>query len=282
MTHPTPSDMLAMVDRLRERRPRDNSADDWLYAKVANMIEDLAQPAAATTEKLVARLLDQAALSMLGDDTRSLLRQAAEIIRARPAPLNTDNSQFTDRSDSDGVYRTRPRNLYAQPAPLSVPAEPFETTAKERLAWSRRYEPERFLSRLLRDFDRAMIAAAPDSQTGSQWRTIETAPKDRWLITWREGEKHTSIASKREWPDGEAEWISGDGSTTITHHSYAPPTHYLMPPPAPDIRSEDAQDKWREFCKGCPHPGYCAGKRECYYGKPAGLESQTETKEEEA
>ena len=123
---------------------------------------------------------------------------------------------------------------------------------------------------------------APDSQTGSQWRTIETAPKDRWLITWREGEKHTSIASKREWPDGEAEWISGDGSTTITHHSYAPPTHYLMPPPAPDIRSEDAQDKWREFCKGCPHPGYCAGKRECYYGKPAGLESQTETKEEEA
>ncbi len=56
-----------------------------------------------------------------------------------------------------------------------------------------------------------------------EWQPIETAPAELWLVTCREGERYASIAST---PDGE-EWCATDGRTTVTHHTYLPPTHWL-------------------------------------------------------
>lgn len=61
------------------------------------------------------------------------------------------------------------------------------------------------------------------------WQPIETAPEGIYLRTKREGEDGENVCMYRVWPDcGEWEWIErGEGRTTVTHHSFAPPTHWM-------------------------------------------------------
>lgn len=91
------------------------------------------------------------------------------------------------------------------------------------------------LESLEKFLDAAAQAATP-SEDG--WRPASEAPDGMWVPTWREGEKHTSIASKRAWLDGDDEWCAPNGKTTVTHSTYLPPTHYFRvpPPPLPDTK----------------------------------------------
>lgn len=60
------------------------------------------------------------------------------------------------------------------------------------------------------------------------WQPEHTAPQAVWVRTKREDEGGENICVLRVWPDGEREWIerSPEGRTTITHGSFAPPTHW--------------------------------------------------------
>lgn len=60
------------------------------------------------------------------------------------------------------------------------------------------------------------------------WQPAETAPQGMWLRTKREGEAGENICALRVWPDcGDREWIErATGRTTVTHHSFAEPTHW--------------------------------------------------------
>lgn len=61
------------------------------------------------------------------------------------------------------------------------------------------------------------------------WRTIKSAPPFIWLRTRRLGEAGESLALLNLWNDGAdniREWCAPDGRTTITHGTYAPPTHW--------------------------------------------------------
>lgn len=59
------------------------------------------------------------------------------------------------------------------------------------------------------------------------WQPIETAPHGVWLKTKRDGESGQNVCMSRKWPDGTIEWIEKNGGrTTVTHHSFAPPTHW--------------------------------------------------------
>ncbi len=60
------------------------------------------------------------------------------------------------------------------------------------------------------------------------WQPSDTAPRGQWLLTCREGETYSTIAM-RGFGD---EWISSSGHTTVTSHTYLPPTHW-QPLPAP-------------------------------------------------
>lgn len=61
----------------------------------------------------------------------------------------------------------------------------------------------------------------------SIWKPIETAPDGVWLRTKRKGEKGENVCRLRVWPDGDREWIEiYTGRTTVTHGSFAPPTHW--------------------------------------------------------
>lgn len=56
-----------------------------------------------------------------------------------------------------------------------------------------------------------------------RWRQISFAPKGKWLITKRVGEKGINLCMLGE--DGE--WFEhGSGRTTVTHSTFASPTHY--------------------------------------------------------
>jgi hypothetical protein len=63
----------------------------------------------------------------------------------------------------------------------------------------------------------------------SEWRPIETAPARIWLRTKREGENGENVCAKNVSPDGDVEWVERGpyGRTTVTHHSFAAPTHWL-------------------------------------------------------
>lgn len=61
------------------------------------------------------------------------------------------------------------------------------------------------------------------------WRPASEAPSDCWLVTYRAGEKGWTRSLRVTEQDGSAsdEWCAPDGRSTITHHSYAAPTHFL-------------------------------------------------------
>lgn len=67
----------------------------------------------------------------------------------------------------------------------------------------------------------------------SEWQPISTAPEHVWLRTLREGEDGENVCMYRVWPDGEWEWIDRDGRTTITHHTFLAPTHWMSLPEPP-------------------------------------------------
>lgn len=68
------------------------------------------------------------------------------------------------------------------------------------------------------------------------WQSIESAPRGQWIRTRREGEEGENITAWR-WDDpfdpSDREWIEKDtGRTTVTHSTFAAPTHW-MPLPEP-------------------------------------------------
>lgn len=72
--------------------------------------------------------------------------------------------------------------------------------------------------------------------TQRSWKPISTAPMNAWLRTKCEGEDGENICAARKWEDGEIEWVERNkltpegkkilGRTTVTHSSFAPPTHW--------------------------------------------------------
>lgn len=59
------------------------------------------------------------------------------------------------------------------------------------------------------------------------WSPESTAPTDRWVRTHREGEMGYNVCRLRVWPEGDREWIDRSGRTTVTHGSFAAPTHWM-------------------------------------------------------
>lgn len=59
------------------------------------------------------------------------------------------------------------------------------------------------------------------------WHPISTAPFGEWLRIRRDGEIGTNICFRRRMPgDVGVEWIDRDGRTTVTHSTFAAPTHW--------------------------------------------------------
>lgn len=61
------------------------------------------------------------------------------------------------------------------------------------------------------------------------WQPEETAPIGHLVRTKRVGEAGENVCTLRVWPDGEREWVEvqkNGGRTTVTHHSFAAPTHW--------------------------------------------------------
>jgi len=107
-----------------------------------------------------------------------------------------------------------------------------------------------------REFAMSEIAPASSTPSDDGWQPIETAPKDgthaeewwpvscapsdTWLRTRREGEDGENVCSLHRIPKqhgGGEEWVERDtGVTTITHGSFASPTHWhpLSAPPKGD------------------------------------------------
>lgn len=66
-----------------------------------------------------------------------------------------------------------------------------------------------------------------DQTLAASWLEVNTAPPNIWLRTRREGEAGENVCALRVWPDGDREWVEqASGRTTITHSSFAPPTHW--------------------------------------------------------
>lgn len=59
-----------------------------------------------------------------------------------------------------------------------------------------------------------------------EWDTVESAPMHIWVKTRKEGEEGENTCFAHQLTDGEIEWVALDGRTTITHHSFAAPTHW--------------------------------------------------------
>ena len=75
------------------------------------------------------------------------------------------------------------------------------------------------------------------------WQPIETAPSNTRILTCRAGESGVNICHLLHDPEHlpEGEWVeSQTGRTTVTHHSFAPPTHWMPLPAAPVDGGEDA------------------------------------------
>lgn len=69
----------------------------------------------------------------------------------------------------------------------------------------------------------------PITATDDGWTPLaEGAPVGRWIETMREGEGGTNVCMATIYYIGEdPEWSEREGGrTTVTHHSFAPPTHW--------------------------------------------------------
>ena len=62
------------------------------------------------------------------------------------------------------------------------------------------------------------------------WHDAAKAPFVVWLLTYRLGEKGYNVTMRIN----EDEWVDREGATTITHHSFAAPTHFLWGKEAAD------------------------------------------------
>lgn len=69
-----------------------------------------------------------------------------------------------------------------------------------------------------------IILSALDHCTASPLRPAIEQPIGGWFITCRDGEDGVNITSRI----AEDEWADMIGRTTVTHHSMAKPTHYLL------------------------------------------------------
>jgi len=70
---------------------------------------------------------------------------------------------------------------------------------------------------------RVIAAARPWEPVGPD------TPVNTWLYTAREGERGVNLCMLLR-IDGLDEWVeAGSGATTVTHHSFAAPTHYMVP-----------------------------------------------------
>lgn len=66
----------------------------------------------------------------------------------------------------------------------------------------------------------------------TEWQKIETAPERQWIRTKLEGEEGENVCAKIV-IDGDVEWIEkSTGRTTVTHHSFAAPSHWKPLKPA--------------------------------------------------
>lgn len=78
-------------------------------------------------------------------------------------------------------------------------------------------------------------------------------PLNAWLETKLEGESGTSLSLCRILCIGDdPEWIAEDGRTTVTHHSYAPPSHWRWPTVVSGPSVDDANGIKAELqkCRG--------------------------------
>lgn len=60
------------------------------------------------------------------------------------------------------------------------------------------------------------------------WMPIETAPEGEWVVTAKAGERGANLCCRT----GD-EWHDQAGRSTVTHHSFAAPTHWMPLPPPP-------------------------------------------------
>ena len=81
------------------------------------------------------------------------------------------------------------------------------------------------------------------------WQPIETAPfgptqmfkwgtisETTWLLTCRAGERGVNLCFARCIDGGDVEWVDKEGRTTVTHSTFARPTHWMPLPPAPEVK----------------------------------------------
>lgn len=89
-------------------------------------------------------------------------------------------------------------------------------------------EPNTALNQIL-DGPFTFNVAADEPPVAAPWRSIakELPPLLMWLATQREGEDGENVCFLRDVPGHtDLEWVDREGRTTITHHSFAPPTHW--------------------------------------------------------
>jgi hypothetical protein len=89
-------------------------------------------------------------------------------------------------------------------------------------------------------WDSAEAALAAASAVGlTEWHPV--TPRDTWLRTRKEGEDGENVCMLPSFNDVD-EWIEKvGGRTTVTHHSFAAPTHWaLLSPPTPEEKEETA------------------------------------------
>lgn len=149
---------------------------------------------------------------------------------------------------------------------VSVPREPTEEMAKAGrkalCAIADRMETAKLTSSSIIDFwqqvghqpanevYKAMLAAAP-RPSANEWQPEATAPEGIYVRTKRDGEDGENVCILGVWPEGIREWCEQgpQGRTTVTHHSFAAPTHWrhLDVPSASDAKVGEIRQQYDTF-----------------------------------